>query len=122
MLCGIQLGLLRNEPWKKTIQTFFELQREFPLKACELHLDACLFEAAFWPWDVDVEDEVIASLRGAVKKLGVHMPFIDMNPISANPRIAGASKKMLEASLRFAAMVEADYVVFHAREIGRAHV
>ncbi len=115
MLFGLQLGLLRREPWRRTVEVFLEIQQEFSLQACEVHLEAALYEAAFWPWEEGAKDDILATLRPAVRRLGIHLPFFDMNPVSANPRVAEASRNVLEESICFAAEVRADYVVFHAR-------
>ncbi len=115
MQFGLQIALMRREPWRNALQAFRVIQQEFSLQACELHLEASLYEAAFWPWEEGAKDEILVALRPAVRKLGIHLPFFEMNPVSANPRIAEASKKVLGESICFASEVGADYVVFHAR-------
>ena len=115
MLFGLQIGLFRRECWRKAVRAFLAIQEDLPLQACELHLEAALYEAAIWPSEEGARGQILAALRPAVRRLGVHLPFIDIVPLSPNPRIARASIDVLEDSIRFAASLDADYVVFHAR-------
>jgi hypothetical protein len=46
MTLGIQLGMFRDEAFAPTASRFLSLQKEFPLQACEIHLEALLYKAA----------------------------------------------------------------------------
>jgi sugar phosphate isomerase/epimerase len=71
---------------------------------------------ALWPWEVD---------RGAIKKLrsflknfkraGVHLPFVYLNPVSPNPRIAKESIEQINLGIKKSAELGALYCVGHAR-------
>lgn len=114
-MLGLQLAMICRQPWRRAAETFLALQEEFPLQACELHLDTTLYEAAVRP-DGDAAARWIRDvLRPAVDQLGVHLPFFEMNPICANPSTAQADRERLRASIDFAGQVGADYAVFHAR-------
>jgi endonuclease IV len=97
------------------IEGFLALQSEHTLQSAEVHLERSLYQAACWPWEEHLAFKIRTYLRPEVSKLGVHLPFIDLNPIAANRQIACSSRQILEESIRFAAMGESDYVVFHAR-------
>jgi hypothetical protein len=57
----------------------------------------------------------VASLRPAVRRLGVHLPFAELNAVSPNLRVAEASLQVFRDSIRFASRVGADYAVVHLR-------
>jgi endonuclease IV len=113
-MIGIQTSMLKGSSFKDVTALFLELQAKFRLSACEIHLERSLYASAVWPWD-DAEGSEIALLRSAVDKFGVHLPFMDLNPVSANIRIVESGRRIFEESLEFAARAKADYVVFHAR-------
>ncbi len=113
-MIGIQLGMLPGNNFDEAAEIFRRLQARFSIPACEVHLERTLYPPALWPWEKASLDKV-KELRSSVARLGIHLPFMDMNPISTNPRIAEASLNILEDSLLFAAQAKADYAVFHAR-------
>lgn len=115
MLPGLQLGTFRRGSCEETITAFLALQDEYRLESCEVHLEASLYEAACWPWDTNARSSIKDRLRPSVSKLGVHLPFFELNPISSNPRVADMSMDLMKESIAFADRVGADYVVFHAR-------
>ncbi len=114
MLIGLSLGLLEPAPLERALETFARLRRDHDLAACEVDLEASLHEAACWPWDVEAA-ALVRDLRGRVRCLGVHLPYLDLAPLSANPRARAAAEAVFAESLAFAADVGADYAVFHAR-------
>ena len=115
MILGIQLAMLCDEPIDAAISYFQRLQEDFPLDACEIHLEASLYKAAVWPWDHNGLDRLHALRRG-VSRLGVHLPFMDLNFFSENKLIQEASRKVLMDSVAFAGRIRADYVVMHIRK------
>lgn len=115
MLLGLQLGTFRSGSCNEAIKAFLALQDEYSLEACEVHLEASLYEAACWPWDMNAGSMIKTHLRPSVSELGVHLPFFELNTISPNPRIADTSMDIMKESIAFAAKVQADYVVFHCR-------
>jgi endonuclease IV len=116
-MIGIQICMLPGNTFEETAGIFRHLQARFSISACEIHLERSLYPSAIWPWETS-SHEGIANLRSSVDRLGVHLPFMDMNPISSNPRVAEASRRILEESLEFASRNRADYAVFHARGCG----
>ncbi len=116
MILGLQMGMFRNEPWKESIDHFIMLAKECSLNACELHLDGSLYKSAIKIGDKHQADYIVENMRPIVKKLGVHLPFFRLGPVSKNKKLAQASKKILEDSIMFASKINADYVVFHGRQ------
>jgi sugar phosphate isomerase/epimerase len=116
-MMGIQICMLRGDSFEAVLDLFQKLQARFPLSACEIHLERSLYPSAIWPWESSGRAR-LAAVRPLVEKLGVHLPFMELNPISSNVRIAQASRRVLEESLEFAASAGADYAVFHARGTG----
>jgi len=113
-LIGLQICLLRKGPFHQAVEMFSLLREEFQLGACEVHLDAAFYESACRTWSVE-DAATIFSLSEDVADLGLHLPFLDINPLSRNPRIRSASMDVMEESFSFAQRAGAGYVVFHAR-------
>ncbi len=115
---GISLAYLKNGTIEENVRLFLSLQEEFTLNACEIHMEAAQFSAALL-WAATPVTESIAVIRGKVEILGVHLPYLDLNPISAVPHIAEFAIKTLETAISKASDIGADYVVFHARGVRR---
>jgi sugar phosphate isomerase/epimerase len=113
-MIGIQICMLRADTFEKAVGIFRQLHARFGLSSCEIHLERSLYPPAIWPWETAAH-ETVAKLRSSVAKLGIHLPFMDLNPVSSNPRIAETSLRILEESLDFASLTRADYSIFHAR-------
>jgi len=58
-------------------------------------------------------------LEGYNFEIGVHAPYIDINPASLNPLMRMASQRSLMASVRFAAGIGARYIVCHVGRLSR---
>lgn len=113
MTLGLQLGLLPARTLNESIEIFMDLQRGYSsLKAAEIHLDGCQYRASCWPWDTEPS---LQALRPSVDRMGVHLPFTDLHPLSANPHVKQLSLDILQQSIDFAAGIGSDYVLFHAR-------
>lgn len=115
MLIGYQISLTRAAGWQTAVNEFAALAKEFDLKSAELHLDTALYENAVWPLDTGAAAIIQDRLRPCVDVLGVHLPFYELNPFSKNRLIRKTSITHFEDSIRFAGLIGADYVVFHAR-------
>ncbi|HET6456359.1 MAG TPA: sugar phosphate isomerase/epimerase family protein [Armatimonadota bacterium] len=113
-MLGLSLAYLPGSSLREVTDTFLKLQGSLPLKACELHLEAIQFEAAFWYWDRSVT-ETVSAIRERVDKMGIHLPYLDLNPISPNPRLAKVALAVQRSAIGRSASLGADYVVFHAR-------
>ncbi len=93
-MIGIQIGMLPGNTFEDAVGVFQQLQSQFSLSACEIHLERSLYPPAIWPWE-NSSQEAMARLRPSVARLGIHLPFMDMNPVFSNPRIAEASRRKL---------------------------
>jgi sugar phosphate isomerase/epimerase len=113
-MLGLSLAYLPGNSLGEVAEAFFRLQDSFRLRACELHMEAIQFAGGFWYWDRSV-DQTISAVRERVEVLGVHLPYLDLNPISPNPRIARIALAAQRAAIGRAASLGASYVVFHAR-------
>jgi len=100
-MIGIQVCMLQGNSFEEAIDFFGRLRSRVLMQACEIHLERSLYPAAFWPWNDSARNRA-GRLRATVKKLGVHLPFVDLNPISSNARIAEASCSILESSIECA--------------------
>ena len=113
-MIGIQISMLRGNTFEEAVGIFRRLQARFGLSSCEIHLEQSLYSSAVRPSEIK-DQEIVTDLRSSVARLGIHLPFMDMNPVSSNSRIAETSFRILNESLEFASVVRADYAVFHAR-------
>lgn len=111
---GLALGLIEAKPLKDNIRRFSELQGLFPLEACEIHGEASLYESAC---QIGNREDLllISRLRQNLKKLGLHLPFMDLNPISPSSQIRLSTKRIFHEWLQYASNIEADYTVLHLR-------
>ena len=114
MKIGIQLALLPARSPDESAHLFGRLRRSFDMAACEIHLDTAHYSSAFRLWE-KADAECAKALRKTVGTLGVHFPFLDLNPVSGNRRIAEAGMSLLEESMSWAREVNADYAVMHVR-------
>lgn len=113
-MIGISLAYLPGKNIHEVYRVFLKLQEEFILEACELHMERSQFDSAFFQADEDVLD-VVAAIRDKVKIMGVHLPYLDLNPVSDNPLIEQFATGIFGQAINDAAFMRADYVVFHAR-------
>jgi len=113
-MIGIALGLLRPQPLPETVAAFLELRAEHPLAAAELHLETQLYPAAM-RLEVSGDHLQVRQLRRKVEILGVHLPFMAMDPLSPSPTARLEAHQRLRNCLLAAARLEADYAVCHCR-------
>lgn len=113
-MLGISLAYLPGKNIQEVCDTFFSLQADFALEACELHMESNQFPSAFYQVD-DQLLKAISKIRSRVKIMGIHLPYLDLNPISNNPHIAQFATNTYKQAIHSAASLQADYVVFHAR-------
>lgn len=114
-MIGLSLALLPGNSLQDTIAAFLALQENFSLEAVEIHLEKTLYPSACRPWDMEDGQAIRTQVRPNVTTLGIHLPFMDLNPVSADNRIAEFSSGIMRESIQFASSIAADYVVFHAR-------
>lgn len=119
-MIGISLAYLPGKNIQEVYRAFLNLQEEFSLEACELHMECNQFDSAFYHAD-DRILEVISKIRKRVKIMGIHLPYLDLNPISNNPHIAQFATNIYRQAINSAAVMNADYVVFHARGSEETH-
>ena len=108
------MAYLPGTSFRQTADLFFGLQQDFELDACEVHTERIQFATAFYRPEPD-EQAVLALIRRRVAVLGFHLPYLDLNPLSVEPEIAGFARERFRRAIDQAADAGADYVVFHAR-------
>lgn len=113
-MIGISLAYLPVNSFHEAVELFFRLQAEQGLEICEIHLERGQFAAAYNPADSLAASKLVR-LRKCVVKLGFHLPYLDLNPLSQNPDIAEFAMGILLHGIDVAADAGADYLVFHAR-------
>ncbi|MGB9176386.1 MAG: TIM barrel protein [Methanoregula sp.] len=104
----MQIGMLPGS-YAAALDRFRLLQKQFSFLSAELQLEPSLYNAHFPPPDKEVPD---------VEILGVHLPFMDLDPFSTIAERRHNSRQVLSGSIQNAADIDADYVVFHARAPG----
>jgi sugar phosphate isomerase/epimerase len=102
---GVQIGMLPG-PYEQALDQFNILQEQFSLSSAELQMESSIYNAYFTPGKDRIPCADI---------LGVHLPFMGLDPISEKPAIGKKSIETLSHSIRAAADCGAEYVVFHAR-------
>ena len=113
-MIGISLAYLPGNDFHEVSQTFFRLQDEFTLEACELHMECSQFAGAFHQTD-DRFLKDAREIRSRVKIMGVHLPYLDLNPLAGSPRVTEFAIQIYKEAILTAASLQADYVVFHVR-------
>lgn len=113
-MIGISLAYLPGNDFHEVSQTFFRLQDEFSLGACELHMECSQFAGAFDQTDGRFLKDA-REIRSRVKIMGVHLPYLDLNPLAGSPRVAEFAMQIYKEAILTAASLQADYVVFHVR-------
>jgi sugar phosphate isomerase/epimerase len=105
---GIQIGMLPGS-YTTALDRFRLLRQQFSFLSAELQLESSLNYAHFTPFTDVVPDAEI---------LGVHLPFMNLDPFSPITERRSSSRKILSDSIQNASDIDADYVVFHARAPG----
>jgi sugar phosphate isomerase/epimerase len=102
---GVQIGMLPGQ-YEQALDQFTILQEQYSLSSAELQLEPSIYNAYFTPG----KDRVPHA-----DTLGVHLPFMGLDPISEKPALCKKSLETFYHSIRAAADCGAAYVVFHAR-------
>jgi len=105
---GMQIGMLPGS-YTEALDRFRLLQEQFSLVSAELQMESSLYQAHVTPPDKGLPD---------VEMLGVHLPFMDLDPFSMMVEKRCSSRRILSGSIQHASDISADYVVFHARAPG----
>ncbi|HSQ93480.1 MAG TPA: TIM barrel protein [Methanoregula sp.] len=105
---GIETGMLPGG-YTAALDHFSQLQTMFPLTSAELQTESSLYAAHYTPKNRKVPD---------VEILGVHLPFMDLDPFSGSGERRRNSRNILFSTIQQASDIDADYVVFHARAPG----
>jgi len=111
MIVGASLGSFINLTLERAIKLYLKLSDEFGLKAVELRFEKDIRWPSLWHWEVDNR---IRCFLERFEVVGVHLPFIYINPISPNTKIREESIKQLKEAMTKAAEVGATYTVMHA--------
>jgi sugar phosphate isomerase/epimerase len=102
---GMQIGMLTGT-YDQALDQFNVLQKQFSFSSAELQLESSIYNAYFVPEKHSVPK---------VEILGVHLPFMGLDPVSDEPDKRKNSLETLFHSIRTAADCGSSYVVFHAR-------
>jgi len=113
-MIGLSLARLDGSDLQEAADCFRHFQERYPLASCEIHTERSLFPTALTLGN-DRSIAVCRKLRQSVAILGLHLPFMDLNPVSGNPRVVKMSLEVLEEAMDAGVDIEADFVVFHAR-------
>jgi endonuclease IV len=105
---GLQTAMLPGT-YAEALDHFIVLQKQFSFSSAELQLESTLYTAhVTLPHDIVPEVEI----------LGVHLPFMDLDPFSPRTEKCQYSRHILFNAIQAASEINADYVVFHARAPG----
>ena len=107
--------MLKAEPLENNIAIFRELRGSFPVEACEIHSESTLYESACHIGN-PVELRLISVLRQDVRKLGIHLPFMDLHPVSGDNQTRETTMRIFYEWMKYAGDIEADYAVLHLRD------
>jgi sugar phosphate isomerase/epimerase len=113
-MLGLSLVMLEAKPLEDNLRLFEELQDQFPLEACEIHSEGSLYESACHLGD-HKEFSLISHLRKNIRKLGLHLPFMDLNPISQDGLVIESTERIFHEWMKYASDMDADYAVLHLR-------
>ena len=102
---GMQIGMLKGS-YEQALDQFNILQQQFSFSSAELQLESSIYNAYFVPEKHRVPK---------VEILGVHLPFMGLDPVSDEPHTRKNSLETIYHSIRAAADCGSTYVVFHAR-------
>jgi sugar phosphate isomerase/epimerase len=104
---GVQIGMLPGH-YGQALEQFTNQQEQFSLPVAELQLESSIYDAYFTPG----KDRLPHA-----DTIGVHLPFMGLDPVSEKPDIRKKSLEIFDHSIRTAADCGAAYVVFHARTL-----
>jgi len=117
LLIGASLSGFKGLNIDKAIDLYLKLSATFNLKVVEIRFEKERQRPAVWPWEVK---ESLKEFLGKFKIVGVHLPFVYLNPISHNPYIKEASLVQLKLAIEKASNLNVNYCVMHARGFNRA--
>lgn len=105
---GMQLGMMRGS-YREALDQFNKLQQKFAFTSAELQLESTIYSAYY-----SRSDHVLPT----VDVLGMHLPFMRLNPISPNDSERAKSLNIFRNAINDAADAGSAYVTFHARTQG----
>lgn len=112
MIVGASLGSFKGLTLEAGMRLYLELSRKFDIKAVEIRFEKETGRPSLWPCE---ENENLADFLTNFDVTVAHLPFIDLNPVSANPGIRNESLSQLKMSISKAAGLDMSHAVMHAR-------
>jgi sugar phosphate isomerase/epimerase len=87
-----------------------EILIEKNIRTVEVRLEKEKSVPSIWPWEANNQ---LSGILENFECVGFHLPFIDINPFSANPLIKNTSNEIIEKAIGVAIKNNGDYVVLH---------
>ena len=112
ILIGASLGSFKVLEFKRALELYLRLSNDFNLNAVELRFEKERRRPSQWYWEANHD---LVDFLDIFEIKGVHLPFVDLNPISQNQRIRKESITQLKGAIDKASELNVDYVVMHAR-------
>lgn len=109
---GLSLGAFHKFGFQDALDAYKRLAERFDLTVVEINLEVRRGSIAHRPWDVP-EDQLRAFAE-PFRHRGVHLPFVDLNPISTNAGIREESLRQLRLGIEASSRMGMTYAVTHA--------
>ena len=114
-MIGVSLGMLCDGSFEDSVGIFRKLQSMYDLGACEIQGESSLYNSSCDIGNIG-HMKLISTLRGEIGNLGIHLPFMGLDPVSDDPNTRKACIRLLCDWIDFAAETGADYTVLHLRK------
>lgn len=111
-LTGIQLAILKPFTVEKAIDFAIEMKSKYGIDAVEISLEGTFDLPGVFIHQNEYKKLFAEKLR-AFKSVGVHMPFMYLNPVAPDPAVAEFSIDQLKKSIDYAGDIGANYAVLH---------
>lgn len=111
ILIGASLSHMGKGCLESCLDDYVALSRDLLLNSVEIKFEREKDRPSIWPWEVN---DALINVTTKFTSTGIHLPYLYLNPIAANPRIARESIDQLKQSICKAAKLKAGYVVLHA--------
>ena len=112
LIIGASLGGFKGLSLEKAMKLYLKLSKDFDLNAVELRFEKERERPLLWSWETNND---IVDFLDNFEVMGVHLPFVYLNPISPNPKIRNESMNQLKDAIEIASELVMNYLVMHAR-------
>ncbi|RLI82550.1 hypothetical protein DRP04_03755 [Archaeoglobales archaeon] len=117
IIVGASLGGFKGLTVEKAIEIYLKLSNDLNLNAVEIRFEKEGRRPALWHWEADKR---LKDFIDNFEVVGVHLPFVYLNPISQNPYIKETSMAQLRSAIEKASELDVDYCVMHTRGLNYA--